>query len=72
MSYFVVLSAQIKNNKLTESQIEILRDYYSRRYEAWEAWGDLYNTFERYGDQKEISHLQSHMHKQWNNFKRLQ
>lgn len=35
-------------NKLTESQIEILANYYSRKFDAWEAWGDLYNALERH------------------------
>ena len=54
MSYFVVSFSYFNKtmNNLTERQIEILTDYYSRQYEAQEAWGALYNTLERYGDQE--------------------
>lgn len=34
-------------NKLTESQIEILANYYVGSFDAWEAWEDLYDALER-------------------------
>lgn len=37
---------------LTESQILILADYYSNRYNVWGAYGDLYHAMSKYGDQK--------------------
>ena len=37
-------------NKLTESQIEILANYYSRKFDAWKAWGGLYNALERHNN----------------------
>ena len=39
-------------SKLTESQIEILPNHYSRRYKATYVWGDLYEMLERYGEKK--------------------
>ena len=48
-----VSSANIeKMSYLTKSQISILCDYYSNRYNAWEAWGDLYDAMESYSEQK--------------------
>ena len=41
-------------NKLTETQIEILTKYYTRSFDAWEAWGNLYDAFEKHGNQKKI------------------
>ena len=38
-------------NKLIESQMEILTTYYARRFDAWEAWGDLNDVVERHGNQ---------------------
>ena len=49
MNYFIVLPAIIiKVNKLTESQIEILANYYSRKFDAWKAWEGLCNALERH------------------------
>ena len=39
-------------NKLTESQIEILTNYYTRSFDEWETWGDLYDALEKHGNQK--------------------
>ena len=35
-------------SKLTESQIKILKNYYVRSFDTWEAWGDLYDAVERH------------------------
>ena len=40
------------NNKLTESQVEILSDYYLRWYGAWEAWWELHDALENNRDPK--------------------
>ena len=37
-------------SKLNESQSQILTDYYARHFDAWEAWGDIYNTLKKHGD----------------------
>ena len=39
-------------NKLTESQIEILTNYYVRNSDACEAWGDPYDALERHGNER--------------------
>ena len=38
------------NNKLKESQIEILSNNYCRRFDVWEAWGDLCNALAKHCD----------------------
>ena len=52
-------------NKLTESQIEILTNYYTKRFDAWETWGDLYDALERHGEQNEY-----YIHKNYVNTKK--
>ena len=37
---------------LTESQIEILADYYSNRFDAWGAYWDLFDTIPTHGDER--------------------
>ena len=37
--------------KLTESQISILADYYSSRYDPWEASSDLYDAISKHSDE---------------------
>ena len=46
-------------SKLTESQIEILPNHYSRRYKATYVWGDLCEMLERYGEKKKKKHLKT-------------
>ena len=36
--------------KLTESQISILADYHSSRYDPWEASSDLYDAISKHSD----------------------
>ena len=38
--------------KLTESQISILADYYSNRYNPWEANSDLYDAVSKHSDER--------------------
>ena len=53
IDYFIVFSVIVttKMNKLIESQMEILTTYYARRFDVWEAWGDLNDVVERHGNQ---------------------
>ena len=37
--------------KLTESQISILADYYSSRYDPWEDSSDLYDAISKHSDE---------------------
>ena len=34
--------------KLTESQVDILTEYYIRSLDAWEAWGDDYEALKKH------------------------
>ena len=38
--------------KLTESQLDILTEYYVRSFDAWETWGDVYEAVKKHGDKK--------------------
>ena len=38
--------------KLTESRISILADYYSNRYDPWEANSDLYDAISKNSDER--------------------
>ena len=49
-------------NKLTESQIEILTEYYARSFDAWETWGDIYNALKKQGNNKKYP-IYTVMHK---------
>ena len=40
---FFQLYKQIKMGKLNESQIQIISDFYSRHFDAWEAW-EIFTT----------------------------
>ena len=42
-------------NKLTKLQIEILSEYYARSFDAWEAWGDIYDALEKHGNDKKYT-----------------
>ena len=39
-------------NKLTESHIGILTNFYVRSFDVWEAWGNLCNILEKHGNQR--------------------
>ena len=41
-------------SKLAESQIQILSDYYARNFDAWEAWGDVYDALGKHDNKKII------------------
>ena len=49
-------------NKLTESQIEILTEYYARSFDAWETWGDIYDALKKQGNNKKYP-IYTAMHK---------
>ena len=42
-------------NKLTKLQIEILSEYYARSFDAWEAWGDIYDALKKHGNDKKYT-----------------
>ena len=48
----IIIILIIIMSKLTESQLNILSNYYVRTYDMWEAWGDTYDTLEIHGNEK--------------------
>ena len=49
---FIVFSAIITKKTTNKLKIEILTNYYTRSFGAWEALGDLYDALENHGNQK--------------------
>ena len=52
MIIIVIIIILIIMSKLTESQLNILSNYYVRTYDVWEAWGDIYDTLEIHENKK--------------------
>ena len=49
INYFIVFQLLNKKmSKLTKNQLYILSNHYSRTYDAWEAYGDIYDTLEKH------------------------
>ena len=52
LMFIFIVFFQLYNKKLTESQIEILTEYYVRSCNMWEVWGDVYEAIERHRNEK--------------------
>ena len=49
INYFIVFQLLNKKmSKLTKNQLYILSNHYCRTYDAWEAYGDIYDMLEKH------------------------
>ena len=41
-------------SKLTETQIELITEYYVKSFHAWETYADVYNVVKKYNNNKKF------------------